>query len=277
MVASGATCDRGNRCVTAMRPVLREFADAEQFSQAAAEALVQVAATTTAAQGRFTWVLTGGHTPKRLYELLANAPFKDRVPWDKVEFFWGDERAVPPEHAESNFRLAREALLNKLRLKEEQIHRMPAERDDLENAAWDYQIEIARVFGTDPEGKPPSFDLILLGMGADGHTASLFPHTEAVKEETRWVTSNYVPKLDRFRLTFTARLLNRAARVWFLVAGDNKADALAQVLEGPSDPVRLPAQLVQPQAGELIWFIDAAAAGKLAPHPGPLPQGERGS
>jgi 6-phosphogluconolactonase len=263
MAASGATCDP----VTAVRPILRDFADAEQLGQAAAEALVRVAATTIAAQGRFTWVLTGGHTPKRLYELLAAAPFKERIPWDKVEFFWGDERAVPPEHAESNFRLAHEALLNKLRLKEAQIHRMVAERADLENAAWDYQTEIARVFGIDPEGEPPSFDLILLGMGADGHTASLFPHTEAAKEETRWVTSNYVPKLDRFRMTFTARIINRAARVWFLVAGENKADALAQVLQGPGDPLRLPSQLVQPQEGELVWFIDAAAAAKLHGRP----------
>lgn len=250
--------------MTAARPpVLREFADAEQLNEAAAEALVQVAARTISARGRFIWVLTGGHTPKRLYELLASAPFKERIPWDKVEFFWGDERAVPPEHAESNFRLAHEALLSKLQLKEAQVHRMVAERDDLENAAWDYQTEIARVFDVNPEGEPPSFDLILLGMGADGHTASLFPHTEAAKEETRWVTSNYVPKLDRFRLTFTARMINRGTRVWFLVAGEDKADALAQVLQGPPDPLRLPAQLIQPQAGELVWFIDAAAATKL--------------
>jgi 6-phosphogluconolactonase len=264
--------------MTAARPpILREFADAEQLNQAAAEALVHTADKTIAARGCFTWALTGGHTPKRLYELLADAPFKERAPWDKVEFFWGDERAVPPAHAESNFRLAHEALLSKLQLKEAQIHRMQAERDDLENAAWDYQMEIAQVFGVDPEGEPPPFDLILLGMGADGHTASLFPHTEAAKEEARWVTSNYVPKLDRFRLTFTARITNRAARVWFLVAGENKADALAQVLQGPTDPLRLPAQLIHPEAGEFVWFIDATAAAKLSPHPGPLPQGERGS
>ncbi len=250
--------------MTAVRPpILRKFADAEQLNEAAAETLVHVAAETISARGRFIWALTGGHTPKRLYELLAGPPFKGRMPWDKVEFFWGDERAVLPEHAESNFRLAHEALLSKLQLRETQIHRMAAERDDLENAAWDYQVEIAQLFGTDPEGEPPSFDLILLGMGTDGHTASLFPHTEAAKEESRWVTSNYVPKLDRFRLTFTARIINRAARVWFLVAGEDKADALAQVLQGPPDPLRLPAQLIQPQEGELMWFIDTAAATKL--------------
>lgn len=254
--------------MTAVRPpILREFADAEQLNEAAAEALVHVAAETISARGRFIWALTGGHTPKRLYELLASPPLKERARWDKVEFFWGDERAVPPDHAESNFHLAHEALLSKLQIKEAQIHRMVVERNDLENAAWDYQMEIARVFDVNSEGEPPSFDLILLGMGTDGHTASLFPHTEAAKEETRWVTSNYVPKLDRFRLTFTARMINRAARIWFLVAGEDKADALAQVLQGPPDPLRLPSQLVQPQAGELVWFIDAAAAAKLQSQP----------
>lgn len=244
-------------------PIIRRFADAEQLSLAAAETVVHTAELAVAARGRFTLVLTGGHTPKRLYELLAGVPFKQQLPWDKAELFWGDERAVPPDHAESNFRMAHEALLAKLPLRETQIHRMPAEREDLENAAWEYQMEIARALDTDADGKPPSLDLILLGMGTDGHTASLFPYTEAAKEETRWVTSNYVPKLDRFRLTFTARIINCAERVLFLVAGENKAEALAQVLEGKRDPLRLPAQLIQPPEGELTWFVDAAAAAKL--------------
>jgi 6-phosphogluconolactonase len=244
---------------------LCQFADAEQLGQAAAEYFVDVARGASEARRRFTVALAGGKTPQGLYTLLAAPPFREQLPWDRLEFFWGDERAVPPGHADSNFRLANETLLDKLRIAAAQIHRMQAERTDLENAAVDYQAEIARVFAVDPDGEPPQFDLVLLGMGADGHTASLFPYTEAVKEETRWVISNYVPKLDNFRLTLTARILNKAAHVLFLVAGRDKADALAQVLEGERDPLRLPAQLIQPEEGELLWFIDTPAASKLTP------------
>jgi 6-phosphogluconolactonase len=243
--------------------MLRRFDDAEQLARGAAEYLVDVAREAIDARGRFTVALAGGKTPQRLYALLAAPPFSGQLPWDRVEFFWGDERAVPPGHADSNFRMANEALLRPLTIAPSQIHRMQAEQADLENVAVDYQAEIGRVFDIDPDGEPPRFDLVLLGMGADGHTASLFPFTEATKEETRWVISNYVPKLDSFRLTLTARILNKAAHVLFLVAGEDKADALAQVLEGEHEPLRLPAQLIQPEEGELAWFIDTLAATKL--------------
>ena len=243
--------------------LVRRFADAEQLAQAAAEYFAAVARTAIEARGRFTVALAGGKTPQRLYTLLAAPPFNERLSWDRVEFFWGDERAVPPDHADSNFRMANEALLGKLALAGARIHRMQAERADLENAAVEYQAEIARVFAVDADGEPPRFDLVLLGLGADGHTASLFPCTEATKEEGRWVISNYAPKLDSFRLTFTARIINKAAHVLILVAGEDKAEVLAQVLEGERDPWRLPAQLVQPEEGELVWFVDTAAASKL--------------
>ncbi len=246
---------------------IHRFADAEQLSRAGAEYFVRVARQAIDVRGRFRVALAGGKTPQRLYTLLAAPPFSEQLPWDRVDVFWGDERAVPSDHADSNFAVANETLLSKLRIVPAQIHRMQAERPDLENAAVEYQTEMAHVFAVDPDGEPPRFDLVLLGMGADGHTASLFPYTEATKEETRWVISNYVPKLDSFRLTLTARLINKAAHVLFLVAGADKADALAQVLEGERDSLRLPAQLVQPEEGALVWYVDTRAASKLRGRP----------
>ncbi|MFQ6022954.1 MAG: 6-phosphogluconolactonase [Acidiferrobacterales bacterium] len=242
---------------------IKQFANGEQVSDAAAEAFVSFANEAIAARQRFTVALSGGSTPRRLYELLAESPFNTQVAWDKLEFFWGDERAVPPEHADSNYGMTSDALLTKLAIPEAHIHRMPADREDLENAAWDYQAEIARVFGVDPDGEPPQFDLVLLGMGADGHTASLFPYTEAIREETRWVVSSYVPKLDSYRLTLTPSILNKSAHVLFLVAGADKATPLEEVLEGPSDPERLPSQLIRPTSGDLTWLIDNSAATQL--------------
>ncbi len=244
-------------------PTIKQFANGEQVSDAAAEAFVSFANEAIAARQRFTVALSGGSTPRRLYELLAESPFNTQVAWEKLEFFWGDERAVPPDHADSNYGMTSDALLTKLAIPEAHIHRMPADREDLENAAWDYQAEIARVFGVDPNGEPPQFDLALQGMGADGHTASLFPYTRAIKEETRWVVSNYVPKLDSYRLTLTARILNNAAHVMFLVAGADKAESLAAVLEGPPDAERLPSQLIRPTSGDLTWLIDNSAGAKL--------------
>ena len=243
---------------------ITRFPSPAQVSQAAAEALIRIAGDAVAKRGRFTVVLSGGSTPRRLYETLAATPYSDQVVWGKVEFFWGDERAVPPDHSDSNYRMAHEALLGRIDIADTQVHRMPAERKDREDAAWDYQVEIARVFGVDPNGEPPRLDLVLLGMGADGHTASLFPYTEGLKEETRWVVSNYAPNLDSYRLTMTPPILNRTAHVIFLVVGADKAKTLAQVLEGSIDTNRLPAQLIKPEEGELTWLIDEPAASALS-------------
>jgi len=180
-----------------------------------------------------------------------------------VEFFWGDERTVPPDHPDSNFHMANEALLQKLEVAPKQIHRMQAELEDKEAVARDYQTEIAHVFGVPEQGEPPSFDLILLGLGPDGHTASLFPHTEAVVERQRWISRNDVPKLNASRITMTAPILNRGKFILFLVAGADKAEALHAVLDGPKDPERLPAQLIQPTGGILIWMTDEAAISRL--------------
>lgn len=243
--------------------MIRTFADAEAISRAAAEEFVTLS---RAAPGKFYVALAGGSTPRRLYQLLAGPPFRDQVDWSRVEFFWGDERAVPPDHADSNYAMAHEALLSKVPIAPAQVHRMKADSPDLDAAARDYQAEIARTFGVRPDGDPPAFDLVLLGMGPDGHTLSLFPHTPALKETVRWVVSNPGAK-NLMRLTLTAPVVNRAARVLFLVAGADKAERLVEVLEGPPDHDRLPSQTIRPAGNALSWFVDQSAAARLKPGP----------
>jgi 6-phosphogluconolactonase len=238
--------------------------DPESLALAAAQLLVQSCREAIAARGRFTVALSGGSTPRRLYQHLAQAPLKNAVDWQHVEFFWGDERAVPPDHPESNYRMAREGMLQPLAIAAQQIHRMPAERTEIDLAAVDYQAEIARVFNVAADGPPPSLDLVLLGMGPDGHTASLFPHTAALHETSRWVVANYVPKFATHRMTMTAPMINNAAHVAFLVAGEDKGAVLAEVLTGPIDTDRLPSQMIQPTNGRLTWLVDRASA-KLLP------------
>jgi 6-phosphogluconolactonase len=203
--------------------------------------------------------LSGGSTPLPLYKNLAESKNADQLDWQRMHFFWGDERAVPPDHPESNYHQAFQALLSIRGVPEENIHRIRGELDP-DQAAVEYQQEILEWFGT----KPPSFDLILLGMGDDGHTASLFPETRLVQHpgDDEWVAANWVPKLDTWRISFTPKLINAASRVIFLVAGKNKAPALAQVIEGSFQPEKFPSQLVDPQ-GELYWLLESSAASQL--------------
>ncbi len=244
-------------------PEVRTLADAEAVAGAGAERFVEICRDAIARRERASVALSGGSTPRLLFRRLAQRPLRDELDWSRVEFFWGDERAVPADHEESNYRMAREELLEKLASPPQRIHRMPAERPDLDRAARDYQAELARVFGVPERGQPPAFDLVLLGLGADAHTASLFPATDALDERERWVVANHVPKLAADRLTLTPVVLNRAAHVLFLVVGRDKASAVAEVLEGPRDPKRLPAQLVRPESGALTWLLDEAAASGL--------------
>src|SRR5574337_316618 len=238
-------------------------ADPIALAREAAKRVVAIAEEAVARCGRFTVALAGGSTPKRLYALLAAEPYRTRLPWQKAHIFWGDERAVPPEHPNSNFGMARATLLSRVPIPSDQIHRMQAERPDLDAAARDYETEIARTFTAQPSGELPAFDLILLGLGTDGHTASLFPYTLALRETMRWVAPNSIPALKLNRLTLTTPILNRAAAVLFLVSGNDKASILRTVLQGPPDPQRLPAQLIRPVAGRLVWLVDPAAASRL--------------
>lgn len=241
---------------------LRIFADVEALNQAAAQEWVRCAREAVAERGRFTVALSGGSTPKRLYQLLAAEPFRSQIDWSRIEVFWGDERCVPPDHADSNYRMAREAMLNHVPIPAEHIHRIEAERTDRDAAARDYEMVLARVFGVAASAEPPALDLILLGMGPDGHTASLFPHTQALQEKRRWVVANPVPQLHTERITLTRPILNRGREVLFLVAGADKAERLAEVLADPADPNRLPSQSIQPD-GQLVWFVERAAAASL--------------
>jgi 6-phosphogluconolactonase len=239
-------------------------ADQAALAQEAAKRIVVIAEEAMARCGRFTVVLAGGSTPKRLYSLLATEPYRTRLPWWETHLFWGDERAVPPEHPDSNFGMARTTLLSRVPIPANQVHRMQAERVDLDAAAGEYEAEIARTFAVQPPDDLPAFDLTILGLGTDGHTASLFPYTQALRETTRWVAPNYIPTLKANRLTLTAPILNRTAMILFLVSGVEKAAAIQAVLEGPPDPERLPAQLIRPVAGRLVWIVDQAAASRLS-------------
>jgi len=264
-MGNGRTAGRVTQCGSPENPTCRLFVVADQTALAkeAAERCARIAQEAVARAGRFTIALSGGSTPKLLYSLLAAEPYSTSLPWSKTHVFWGDERAVPPDDPDSNFGMAKATLLDRVPIPADRVHRMQAERDDLDLVAREYEAEIARSFGVPPGAEPPAFDLILLGLGPDGHTASLFPHTEAVRERARWVVRNHVPKLNSDRVTLTAPILNRGEMVLFLVAGSDKAPALQAVLEGPADPDRLPAQLIRPTSGRLMWLVDRAAASRL--------------
>jgi 6-phosphogluconolactonase len=226
-------------------------AAAEEFTRAGREAI--------AARNRFTVALSGGSTPKALYSLLAAqyAAFD----WSHIYLFFGDERHVPPNHPDSNYRMVNETLLSKISIPASNIFRVKAENPDAAAAAADYESQLRAFFQLKP-GEFPHFDLILLGMGADGHTASLFPDSAGLKEQSHLVIANWVEKFQTDRLSFTFPVLNHAAEAMFMASGPDKADMVHQVLEGKQDPP-YPAQQVQPTDGKLIWMLDASAASKL--------------
>jgi 6-phosphogluconolactonase len=244
-------------------PTVVVLDDPEAVARAAAERFVAVAAAARAARGRATVALSGGSTPRRLHGVLATPPVAARVDWPALEVFWGDERYVPPTHPDSNFRMARETLLDRVPVRSDAIHRVETEGDDPDAAAADYERELARVLGGVPEGSPPALDLVLLGMGADGHTASLFPGTRALHERRRWVVAVRLTGSGPVRITLTYPVLTRAAHVLFLVTGRDKAASLREVLDGPPAADRLPAQAVRPESGELVWLVDRDAAAAL--------------
>jgi 6-phosphogluconolactonase len=240
-------------------PHVRIFPDAETLAHAAAQLFVETAAESRAARGRFTVALAGGTTPRRVYELLAGDEFRERIDWHGCHVFFGDERCVPPDDADSNYRMANESLLARVPLPAENVHRISGEGDAVANARL-YEDELREFFGATAW---PEFDLVLLGMGEDGHTASLFPHTPALEERAAWVTANWVERLGAYRITLTAPAINRARSVLFMVAGASKAGALRAVIGGESDERTLPARLIRSVDGALHWYVDEAAAGKL--------------
>lgn len=238
--------------------MLTVYPDSESLSRAAAALFVERARAAVEARGRFVVALAGGSTPERTYRLLAAPPLRGRVPWSGVHVFWGDERCVPAGDPRSNVRLARTALLDHVPVLAANVH-PPVCVGTPEQGAARYEAELRRFFA----GDAPRFDFILLGLGENGHTASLFPHSPVLDERERWVRAVYVAEQNLHRITFTVPLLNAAAAVVFLVAGEAKAEALHAVLAGPRQPRRLPAQLIEPAAGELRWLVDEAAASRL--------------
>jgi 6-phosphogluconolactonase len=240
------------------------FANGMEIARRAADDVVRIAREAAAARGVFTIALSGGSTPKVLYALLAEHPsLRNSLLWDKMKVFFGDERHVGPGHADSNFQMASDAMLCKAPLRPEQIHRIKGEYPDTAQAAGEYEVTIQREFAL-KGGEFPRFDLVLLGMGSEGHTLSLFPGTKALHETQRIVTRNWVGKLYTERVTLTAPAANNAANIIFMIAGADKACALKAVLEGPHEPEQLPAQMIQPSNGTLSWLVDQAAGSMLS-------------
>ncbi|HEX2690399.1 MAG TPA: 6-phosphogluconolactonase [Kofleriaceae bacterium] len=242
-------------------PEVRRFADLDALSRAAAEELMAIVRAAVVHRGTCSIALSGGSTPKRLFQLLAQAG-RDALPWEHVDLWWGDERTVPPDHADSNYRMTHETLIDPLGLAASHVHRIAGELPDHDAAARAYERALVAALGS-----PPIFDLVMLGMGPDGHCASLFPGSPALGETARWVVANPVTSPlvhgSTTRITLTAPALNAARHIRFYVGGADKAATLAHVLEGERDPVRYPSQLIAPHDGELVWFVDTAAAAAL--------------
>lgn len=241
---------------------LRIVADAAELYQAGAAELARQARRVLETAETFSVALAGGSTPRGVYRRLAGEPYRTDLAWERIHFFWGDERHVPPNDADSNYRMAHEALLSKVAVPATNVHRIMSEHPDADRVARDYESTL-REFFRPPAQRWPRFDLVFLGLGADCHTASLFPGTAALHARTRLVVANRVDRLDAERITLTTPLFNSAARVVFLVAGGDKAVAVSAVLEGPLDPACKPAQLIRPEPGTLVWLIDRAAASVL--------------
>jgi 6-phosphogluconolactonase len=230
--------------------------DTDQLSRKAAEQFVALARQAIAAHGRFSVALSGGSTPRALYWLLATGEFSDQLAWRQIHLFWSDERCVPPDHAESNFRMVKESLLSKILIPSENVHRMIGEIEPAIAAAA-YETELRQCFSSSQE-KLPRFDLILLGLGEDGHTASLFPHSSVLNETRRLVATTYVEKSNAHRLTLTFPVINNAAQITFLIAGQSKSVIVKEILT--TENYDYPAARIKPENGHLTWFITQDAA-----------------
>jgi 6-phosphogluconolactonase len=241
-----------------MMAIIKTYPDSKMLAIQAASHVVECAQESISNHGFFSLVLAGGSTPRATYEVLATVEFVQRIEWEKVHIFWGDERCVASNHEDSNYRMAFDIMLKHLPIPVKQIYRMKGETEPKE-AAKEYENWLRSFFA----GRAPRFDLILLGLGDDGHTASLFPGTKAVSETKHLVLDNYVRKLSTWRLTMTPQLINQATNVTFLVSGEGKADILRRVLAGRYSPEEFPAQIIRPEHGQMRWLLDADAAALL--------------
>ncbi len=245
-----------------MRPEIYE--DSDTLARQAALRLTELSREALHSSGRFTLALSGGSTPKKLYEKFAEAEGTGKLPWDSTHLFWGDERCVPPDHPYSNYRMAREPLIDRVAVPPGNIHRIRGEMEPQEAAAT-YERDLKAFFfpGSEAASGVPVFDAILLGMGGDGHTASLFPGSPALHEREHWVVACHVDKIKSWRVTLTPRVINAARNVIFLVSGRDKARCLKEVLQGPCRPDERPAQAIRPVPGRMTWMVDLDAASLL--------------
>ena len=235
--------------------------DSTELCHLAAQRLVALIQANATEKRPFHISLAGGTTPRALYQLLARSPYVEEIPWDHVRIFFGDERMVPPDHPDSNFRMANEALLSHVPLCADQIHRVKTELGDPDEAANHYDQLLERSLPRDDQGVS-QFDLVLLGLGPDGHIASLFPGTDILQVSDRRAAAVRVERLDTWRISITFPLINHARNVWLFVAGEGKADIVGEVLGRPRDPARYPVEMIQPE-GVLTWYLDQAAAARL--------------
>ena len=234
---------------------IRIYPNLDGLSRAAADLFIELQKKSICSEGHFSVALSGGSTPKLLYEVLALPDWQEELEWEKVHIFWGDERCVPPDHPESNYKMVNEILLQHISIPDQNVHRVPAEMDP-RMAAFSYEESLRGFF----HGPLPLFDLVFLGMGEDGHTASLFPHSAGLNEEDRWFIANYAPEQETWRLTLTKNAISAAKNIAVLVAGKEKADMLSDVLEGDYQPYAKPIQLIKPVDGKMTWFVDQASA-----------------
>lgn len=243
---------------------LHIFKTADEFNHSIADWIVECIAEAVKKQERFTWVLSGGNTPKALYELLAATPYREKIVWEKLHIFWGDERDVPFKDSRNNAKMAFETLLNHVPIPASQIHIMQTENISPEKSGEEYEKILRQYFPRPtPDSQLPTFDLVLLGMGDDGHTLSLFPGTAIVHEEQAWAKAYFLEEQNMYRITLTKPVVNRSRRIAFLTTGTNKAHALKEVLQGRYNPDLYPSQEIKPENGELHWFVDEAAAALL--------------
>ncbi|MBI3083030.1 MAG: 6-phosphogluconolactonase [Candidatus Omnitrophica bacterium] len=248
------------------QPVIRVFPDLERLSREAAKQFMRLAQQQVQVSGRFSVALSGGSTPRRLYELLASEPYRNRIPWDQVHVFWADERCVPFDHPDSNFRQAFELLLSRVPLPPVNVYRIPADQGDPVSAAASYEQTLRAFFRLEPNSWP-EFDLVLLGLGADGHMASLFPRSVALRETHRFVVATRGGAPDLPRVTLTIPVLNHATHLLWLVAGAEKSSVIRDVLTGPEHPDELPAEMIHPVRGNSMWLLDRAASSLLQRSP----------
>ncbi len=244
--------------------VVHVFDGIESLSRAAADLFTETARNSVKLRGRFVVALSGGHSPRNAYELLAVAPHRELVPWQQTQVFWGDERCVPREDPNNNARMAFDTFLDRVPIPRSNIHPIPSE--ELPKECAEAYEKLLRDFFQD---QPPRFDLIFLGLGENGHTASLFPNTPILSDQEHWVKDVYLTGQNVHRVSLTAVIINQAAVIAFIVCGSNKSGILQRVLCGPFRPQDIPAQLIRPVTGELLWLVDKSAASEL--HPNDLP------